>query len=104
MPVTKLPFRRVLHVRPPPNFFAISRPRSTFKSLALSSSSSPSRSFHSSPLNMVAAKIDGNAIAKSIRERLHDEIRDRQNSNPRYRPALRIIQGASTCPAPTSLC
>ncbi|KAL1638432.1 tetrahydrofolate synthase [Neofusicoccum ribis] len=42
---------------------------------------------------MVAAKIDGNAIAKSIRERLHDEIREKQQSNPRYRPALRIIQG-----------
>ncbi|KAL1613408.1 tetrahydrofolate synthase [Diplodia seriata] len=42
---------------------------------------------------MVAAKIDGNAIAKSIRERLHDEIRQTQSSNPRYRPALRIIQG-----------
>lgn len=42
---------------------------------------------------MVAARIDGNAIAKSIRERLHDEIRDTQQSNPRYRPALRIIQG-----------
>ncbi|EOD45803.1 putative c1 tetrahydrofolate protein [Neofusicoccum parvum UCRNP2] len=41
---------------------------------------------------MVAAKIDGNAIAKSIRERLHDEIREKQQSNPRYRPALRIIQ------------
>ncbi|KAL0259498.1 tetrahydrofolate synthase [Diplodia seriata] len=41
---------------------------------------------------MVAAKIDGNAIAKSIRERLHDEIRQTQSSNPRYRPALRIIQ------------
>ncbi|KAB2577538.1 C-1-tetrahydrofolate synthase [Lasiodiplodia theobromae] len=41
---------------------------------------------------MVAAKIDGNAIAKSIRERLHEEIREKQSSNPRYRPALRIIQ------------
>ncbi|OJD34603.1 formate-tetrahydrofolate ligase [Diplodia corticola] len=96
MPVTKLPFRRVLHVRPPPNFFALSRPRSTFKSLALStpppSLVAASRSFHSSPLTMVAAKIDGNAIAKSIRERLHDEIAQTQSSNPRYRPALRIIQ------------
>ncbi|EKG12334.1 Formate-tetrahydrofolate ligase FTHFS [Macrophomina phaseolina MS6] len=41
---------------------------------------------------MVAAKIDGNQIAKSIRERLHEEIRQKQQSNPRYRPALRIIQ------------
>lgn len=104
MPVSRLPFRRaavlptrILHVRPPPNIFALSRPRSTFKSLALSTPSSPSlfagsRTFSSSPVTMVAAKIDGNAIAKSIRERLHDEIREKQQSNPRYRPALRIIQ------------
>lgn len=107
MPVTKLPFRRVLHVRPPPNFFALSRPRSTFKSLALStpplSLVAASRSFHSSPVTMVAAKIDGNAIAKSIRERLHEEIREKQSSNPRYRPALRIIQGASRLPRTTFL-
>lgn len=116
MPVSKLPFRRaavlpsrILHVRPPPNIFALKRPRSTFKSLALSTSSSPSllagsRLFSSSPITMVAAKIDGNQIAKSIRERLHEEIRQKQQSNPRYRPALRIIQGASSCPAMPQLC
>lgn len=40
----------------------------------------------------MAAKIDGNAIAKSIRERLGEEIKKRQGVNPRYQPALTIIQ------------
>ncbi|KAF2139283.1 uncharacterized protein K452DRAFT_232296 [Aplosporella prunicola CBS 121167] len=41
---------------------------------------------------MVAAKIDGTAIAKSIRERLNAEIKQKQESNERYRPSLTIIQ------------
>lgn len=41
---------------------------------------------------MAAAKIDGTAIAKRIREGLATEILDRQKSNPRFRPSLRIIQ------------
>ena len=42
---------------------------------------------------MVANKLDGTAIAKSIRERLGTEIAEKQKVNPRYRPALKIIQG-----------
>lgn len=42
---------------------------------------------------MTATKIDGTAIAKSIRERLHKEIEATQKSNPRYNPSLKIIQG-----------
>lgn len=42
---------------------------------------------------MVATKIDGTAIAKSIRERIGREIAERQKLNPRYRPSLKIIQG-----------
>jgi hypothetical protein len=42
---------------------------------------------------MVATKLDGTAIAKTIRERLGAEIVEKQKLNPRYRPALRIIQG-----------
>lgn len=42
---------------------------------------------------MTATKIDGNAIAKNIRERLHAEIEATQRSNPRYKPSLKIIQG-----------
>lgn len=39
-----------------------------------------------------ATKIDGKAIAQKIRERMASEIRDKQKSNPRYKPCLRIIQ------------
>jgi methylenetetrahydrofolate dehydrogenase (NADP+) / methenyltetrahydrofolate cyclohydrolase / formyltetrahydrofolate synthetase len=41
---------------------------------------------------MTANKIDGTAIAKKIRERLHTEIENTQKANPRYKPCLRIIQ------------
>ncbi|KAF4121059.1 methylenetetrahydrofolate dehydrogenase (NADP+) / methenyltetrahydrofolate cyclohydrolase / formyltetrahydrofolate synthetase [Geosmithia morbida] len=41
---------------------------------------------------MVATKLDGTAIAKSIRERLGIEVAERQKLNPRYKPCLKIIQ------------
>ena len=41
---------------------------------------------------MTATKIDGTAIAKGIRERLHKEILETQKNNPRYKPSLKIIQ------------
>ncbi|KAF2087697.1 FTHFS-domain-containing protein [Saccharata proteae CBS 121410] len=41
---------------------------------------------------MTAAKIDGTAIAKSIRSRLNADIKKKQETNPRYRPSLTIIQ------------
>jgi methylenetetrahydrofolate dehydrogenase (NADP+)/methenyltetrahydrofolate cyclohydrolase/formyltetrahydrofolate synthetase len=41
---------------------------------------------------MTATKIDGTAIAKTIRERLHQEVQDTQKINPRFKPSLRIIQ------------
>ena len=41
---------------------------------------------------MAATKIDGTAIAKSIRERINAEIRKTQETNPRYKPSLKIIQ------------
>jgi hypothetical protein len=44
---------------------------------------------------MAATKIDGTAIAKSIREKIGAEILEKQKSNPRYKPSLRIIQGTS---------
>ena len=43
---------------------------------------------------MVASKIDGTAIAKAIRERIRREILEKQQTNPRYKPCLKIIQGA----------
>jgi hypothetical protein len=45
---------------------------------------------------MTATKIDGTAIAKSIRERLGGYIKEKQATNPRYRPSLKIVQGASS--------
>ncbi|KAK4942449.1 tetrahydrofolate synthase [Elasticomyces elasticus] len=41
---------------------------------------------------MGATKIDGKAIAQKIRERLSDEVKERQRVNPRYKPCLKIIQ------------
>ncbi|KAM3512139.1 hypothetical protein MY11210_004203 [Beauveria gryllotalpidicola] len=41
---------------------------------------------------MVATKLDGTAIARSIRERIGREIAERQKLNPRYRPSLKIVQ------------
>jgi len=43
---------------------------------------------------MVARRLDGTAIAKSIRERIGAEIVEKQKLNPRYKPCLKIIQGA----------
>lgn len=41
---------------------------------------------------MAGQKIDGIAIARSIRERLHAQIQETQKSNPRYKPSLKIVQ------------
>lgn len=41
---------------------------------------------------MTASKIDGTAIARSIRERLGAQIQQRQQTNARYRPSLKIVQ------------
>ena len=41
---------------------------------------------------MTATKIDGTAIAKSIREKISKQIADKQAQNPRYKPSLVIIQ------------
>jgi methylenetetrahydrofolate dehydrogenase (NADP+)/methenyltetrahydrofolate cyclohydrolase/formyltetrahydrofolate synthetase len=41
---------------------------------------------------MTATKIDGTAIAKKIRERLHAQIQETQKTNPRFKPSLKIIQ------------
>ena len=41
---------------------------------------------------MAAEKIDGTAIAKSIREKIKAEIKETQQTNPRYKPSLKIVQ------------
>jgi len=58
--------------------------------------SAQERSFSATPSAMTATKIDGNAIAKEIREKIHAEIQATQKINPRYKPSLKIVQGM-TC-------
>lgn len=41
---------------------------------------------------MAGTKIDGTAIAKGIRDRLNADIKERQLSNPRFKPSLVIFQ------------
>lgn len=45
---------------------------------------------------MTATKIDGTAIAKSIRDGLKVEIEQIQQANPRFQPSLVIFQGEFT--------
>lgn len=52
------------------------------------------RPFSTTLRQMTAQKIDGTAIAKSIRERIGKEIQQKQESNPRYKPSLTIVQGS----------
>ena len=65
----------------------------TSVSLFLPHHKGQNRAFSSTSFAMGATKIDGTAIAKSIRERLHAEIEATQKVNPRYKPSLKIIQG-----------
>lgn len=53
---------------------------------------------------MTATKIDGTAIAKAIRARLGEQIKKRQETNPRYRPSLKIVQGERRCCTCILLC
>ncbi|CAF9920022.1 MAG: tetrahydrofolate synthase [Alectoria fallacina] len=41
---------------------------------------------------MAAEKIDGTAIAKDIRDRINSEIKKIQETNPRFKPSLTIVQ------------
>ncbi len=48
----------------------------------------------------MASKIDGTAIAKSIRAGLKAEIEQTQQTNPRYKPNLVIFQGKRIATVP----
>ncbi|KAL8940911.1 MAG: hypothetical protein Q9216_002541 [Gyalolechia sp. 2 TL-2023] len=50
------------------------------------------RSFVSSAKIMAAERIDGTAMAKAIRDRVNADIKHNQQTNPRYKPSLTIIQ------------
>lgn len=50
------------------------------------------RTFSATSWSMAATKIDGNAIAKKIREQIREDIKKTQETNPRYKPSLTIVQ------------
>jgi hypothetical protein len=93
----------VLRGKPPRNLCAASRQAQALQPLHSfivreSSQARPAnfaqrRPFSHTTVNMTAQKLDGTAIAKSIREKLNAEILEKQKSNPRYIPSLVIIQG-----------
>lgn len=53
---------------------------------------SSARLLSCSPLTMAAATIDGIAIARDIREKIKINIKKTQETNPRYKPSLTIVQ------------
>ncbi|KAL8928591.1 MAG: hypothetical protein Q9208_001825 [Pyrenodesmia sp. 3 TL-2023] len=50
------------------------------------------RAFSGSARTMAAERIDGTAIAKSIRDKINSDIKRTQETNPRYKPSLTIVQ------------
>ena len=50
------------------------------------------RPFSAGARTMAATRIDGTAIAKAIREKISSDIKKTQETNPRYKPSLKIIQ------------
>lgn len=50
------------------------------------------RPFTVSARTMAAVRIDGTSIAKAIREKINADIKKTQETNPRYKPSLKIIQ------------
>jgi methylenetetrahydrofolate dehydrogenase (NADP+)/methenyltetrahydrofolate cyclohydrolase/formyltetrahydrofolate synthetase len=41
----------------------------------------------------MATRIDGTAIAKAIREKINADIHHKQETDPKYKPSLVIVQG-----------
>ena len=86
--------------KPPTSFSALTRrsvlgPRTPvrYSQLAVAAEAAFTLPVQTSPPKMAAQKIDGTAIAKSIRVRINEEIKAKQRTNPRYKPSLVIIQG-----------
>ena len=85
----------------PPRLQAISSPL-TPRKLSKASPSHPcvgkfrqypfARLLSCSSVAMEAAKIDGTAIARNIRETIKTNIKKTQETNPRYKPSLTIVQ------------
>lgn len=81
-----------VNVTPPTKYYRRTRPGRLYTGPATVTTT---RQFSGTAFRMTATKIDGTAIAKSIRERLGAKIRERQAANPRYKPSLKIVQGES---------
>jgi len=75
---------------PPRKYY---RPRTPGHRYTAPASVYATRYFSGTAFTMTATKIDGTAIAKTIRERLGAKIKERQGANPRYKPSLKIVQG-----------
>ncbi|KAL6161456.1 tetrahydrofolate synthase [Exserohilum turcicum] len=74
---------------PPRKYWCATTPRHLYTAVKTVSCA---RQFSSTRFAMAGQKIDGTAIAKSIRERLGAKIKEKQAQNPRYRPSLKIVQ------------
>lgn len=84
---------RVSSFNPNSSLFASQNPNSFQVQPLLFRQPGFSRSFSTSSSTMTAVKLDGTAIAKSIREKLAAEVVEKQQLNPQYQPSLRIVQG-----------
>lgn len=88
--------RTILPILPRAASLRYSSPSSTpplSRNLSFTTSNPTRRLFSSSSVDMAGIKIDGNAIAKDIREKLHAQIDEQLKTNPRFHPSLKIIQG-----------
>ena len=84
-------FSRFSHIQGPASRHAAAfgHPGSSIR--AYSSLASPRAATEEAAM---ASKIDGTALAKRIRESLRQTIEETKKTNPRFRPCLKIIQGA----------
>ena len=83
-------FPQATTATPPRKYWCATSPRHLYTVVKTANSA---RHFSSTRFTMAGQKIDGTAIAKSIREKLGAKIKERQEKNPRYRPSLKIVQG-----------
>ena len=67
-------------------------PKSLGVSKSIAGVKRSTRQASSKTRTMAAESIDGTAIARSIREKINAEIKKIQETNPRYKPSLTIVQ------------
>lgn len=76
--------RKTLIRRPVPNSLGVSR--------STAGVAQDRRQASGNTRTMAAEKIDGTAIAKRVRDRINADIKKIQETNPRYKPSLTIVQ------------